>query len=109
MPEGGSVDQIVVQQRGHVDELDRDACLHGRHLADRSGQEDEQRAETLAAAERVGPGARRQPGISFDSDLEPRFHLVEVGVEPLRGPRRRQRRHRASPVCSATIPAAKVR
>ena len=107
----GAVDQVVVDERGHVHELDRDPRGHGRRSSGRRGEEDEQRPEPLAArVQRIARGGGNDPSVRADGLLQPLLELLEVEVEPGRVPDRRQRAgHVASPMWSATIPPAKVR
>ena len=72
----GAVDEVVVHERGEVDELDGDAGDHRRFSVRRSGQVDEQRSETFAAGrERLGANVRDNPTVRGDSPLEPVLEL----------------------------------
>ena len=60
-PSSAPVDQVVVHERRHVHELDRDAGRERRLVASARGEEDEQRAQALAAGgERLAGRPRRR-------------------------------------------------
>ena len=106
----GAVEQVVVDERRHVDELDRgaggDGALAGALLR-RRAEEDEHRPQALAAGrERLGADLADEPGMGADRALEPHLEQLEVGVEPGRRADGGERAHSALlvAVCSATIP-----
>jgi hypothetical protein len=104
------VDQVVVNERRHMHELDGDAGDVGRLAVGGRGEEDEQRPQPLAAGrERLRPDRRRQPRMAADGVKQPLLDLLQVLVEPFGLVDRRQRPHAATPVCSATIPPPKRR
>jgi hypothetical protein len=75
----GAVDQIVVDQRGHVGELDRDSRAQ-RELAIARGEVDEERSQALAARpDRVPPDRRDEPRMALHRRLEALLELVQVG------------------------------
>ena len=74
----GAVDQVVVDERGNMRKLDRNACAQ-RLLAPRRCQVDEQRTQSFAAGRDGVPATRRdKPGIARNRDLEPVLELVQV-------------------------------
>ena len=73
-------------------------------------EEDEERTEAFTAGrEGLGADLGDETRPRGDSSCELILELLEVGVEPWRGADRGQRAHRATPVCSATMPPAKRR
>ena len=106
----GAVDQVVVEQRRHVDELDGDAGGDVRLLPGRGREEDEQRPQPLAAGrERALARRRDDAGIGGDRLAQARLELLEVRVEPGRLADLGERVHAAAPVWSATIEPASSR
>jgi len=106
-----TVDQVVVHERRHVHELDRDARGERRLAAGRRREEDEQRAQPLApSCERLVPDRGDEAGMARDRPRETLLDGVEVGLETLGLADRLERRAQpASPTCRATIPPANVR
>ena len=79
-----------MDERRHVDELDRGAARRRRRSPARSSgrraEEDEHRAQPLAAGrERVGPDLADEAGVRADGALEALLEQLEVGVEARRG------------------------
>src|SRR4051812_2176391 len=111
--EVGAVDEVVVDERRHVDELDCNACSQRRLCAGRRREEDERGTQPLATCgERLVADRCNQAGMRRDRAREPLLERIEIAVEPRRGPDVRERRTRheaASPTWSATIPPAKRR
>src|SRR5205823_10964610 len=103
-----AIDQIVVHERRHVHELDRDAGCERRLAARWSREEEEQRPQPLAArGERLVPRGRDEAGMARDRTRQTLLERVEILLEAL-GLADRRKRHRASPTCRATIPPANV-
>src|SRR6266545_1271146 len=104
-PQLGAVDQVVVDERREVKQLDRDAGRE-RRLA-RRREEDEQRAQPFASrGERLLADRGDDSRVRLDRPLEPHLELVEVDVEAGSAADFLERgRHRLTPVCSATIPS----
>src|SRR5438067_3037058 len=111
--EVGAVDQVVVDERRHVHELDGDPRRERRRPSRRRGEEDERRTQPFTAGpERLVAHRRHEAGMGRDGACQPFLERVEVVVEP---------RHRtdvleacghaapASPPWRATIPPAKSR
>ena len=104
----GAVDQVVVDERRQVHELDRDAGRERRRPV-AAREEDQQRPQALAAGgKRLDSDGRHQPAAAADGELEPLLELLHVGGQPRRLANRGEA-HAATPVWSATIPPAKVR
>ena len=101
----GAVDQVVVDERRHVHELDGDA---GRDRAARvrgRAEEREQRPQPLAARrERVRADLGDAAAVRADRGREPLLDLRHVLVDAGERDDRFERRHAAVPVWSATIP-----
>ena len=102
-----AVDQIIVDERRHVYELDR--CTGGdRRLLIRGRREEhEQRPEPLPSrCERFVADGGNQPGMGGDGPREPLLERVEVLVEAGSLTDRGERGHSAGtcPTCNATIP-----
>ena len=109
-PQLRAVDQVVVDEARHVDELDRDAGRKRRIVLRASRQEDEQRPQAFSArGEGLGSDLGDEPGSGGDGVGEPILELLEVGVEAGRGADCGERAQRAVPVCSATMPPANRR
>ena len=90
--EVGAVDQVVVDERRHVHELDRDAGRERRLRARRSGEEDERGPEPLAArGERLVPDGGDEPRVGGHGPREPLLERVEIVVEPRHRPDVRER------------------
>ena len=104
-PHPGPVDQIVVHEGRHVDELDgntgRDRCRR----PDRRGQEREHRPQALAArGERFGSDLPHEAGVPGDRTRQLSFDDVEVVRQPGSAADGVERgAHRAVPVCRATM------
>ena len=101
-----------MDERRHVDELDRDARGDGRRLVRRRAEEGEQRPQPLAAGcERVGAdlgGDGRRT--ARDGRREARLDLLQVRVEPGQSADVLERGHRvAVPVWRATMPPPRRR
>jgi hypothetical protein len=108
--DGGTVQDVVVDQSRHVDQLDRDARGVWRLPIASARKEDEQRPQALAArGERLFADRRREAGVAGDRVEESVLDLLQVAIEPLRLTDGRQRAQTATPVCSATMPPAKSR
>ena len=109
--EVGAVDEVVVHERRHVHELDGDAGRERRLLAGGSREEDERRAQALAAGrERLVPDRRDEAWVRRDGAREPLLETVEIVAEPRHGADVGERRgHATSPTWSATMPPAKSR
>src|SRR5207302_4692342 len=104
------VDQVVVDERRHVDQLDGDSGCERRGRIRVRGEEDQHRPQPLAAGrQRVRPDRSDDAGMARDGALEALLELVEVALEPGRLADRGENRHPATPVWRATIPPAKVR
>ena len=102
---GCAVDQVVVDERGHVDELDGDSGCHGRRLARRRTEKRKQRPQTLpAGCERVGADLGGTAAVRRDGCRETHLDLVQVRVEPGQTADILERRHRAAPMWRATMP-----
>ena len=109
-PDLGAVDEIVVHEGRHVDELDRHAGRDRRGRARRRAEEREQRPQALAARrERVGPDRGHPAAVRAHGDGEPVLHLRHVLVDARKRHDRLERRHAAVPVWSATIPPPRRR
>ena len=79
-----AVDQVVVDERRHVHELDGDAGGERRVAPRRRREEDEQRAQPLAAGgERLVADGRDEAGMARDGAREPLLERVEVLLEPV--------------------------
>ena len=109
-PVASAVDEIVVHERRHMDQLHGDARgerwrpLHGR------GQEDEHRAQALAACRqciRAHGGDRAR--VAAHGVLQALLELVEVVLEPRHLPDCGERGHCLTAVWRATMPPANVR
>ena len=75
------VDQVVVDERRHVHELDRRAGRE-RRLAWTGGEEDEQRPQPLAAGrERFAADLGDEPRVRVDRRGQAHLEVLEVGVE----------------------------
>jgi hypothetical protein len=78
-----AVDQVVVDERRHVHELDRDTGGDRRLLSRGRREEDEQRAKPLAArGESLVADRGHQAGMAGDGAREPLLDRVEVVLEP---------------------------
>ncbi len=109
-PELGAVDQVVVDEGRHVNELDRDAGRDRGLAVGWAGEEDKRRPEPLSACrERLGSDLRDEPAVTGDRLLESLLELVEVLIEPGRAADRGEGAHAASPTWSATMPPASSR
>ena len=101
-----AVDDVVVDERRHVDELDRDALDDGWRRVGRRRQEGQGRAEPLATGrERIRADGGDGAGVRLDDLREPRLDGVEVVGEPDGRPHGLERAHSVTPTCSATIVA----
>ena len=99
-----------MDERRHVHELDRRGGRDVRLRARRRGEEDEQRAQPLAAGlQRLGADRRDDAAMRRHGRLEPLLELLEVRVEPGRRAQVGEGAQRACPSCSATIPPARSR
>ena len=101
-----AVDDVVVDERRHVDELDRDALDHGRCRVGGRRQERQGGAEPLASGrERIRSDGGDGAGVRLDDLRESRLDGVEVVGEPDGRPHGLERAHSVTPTCSATIVA----
>src|SRR5205085_9475397 len=83
-PITGAVDQIVVDEGGHVHELDGDADGPGRLALRRRGEEDKQRAKAFAPGrERLLADGGGEPGVTANRLEQAVLDLLQVTVEPL--------------------------
>ncbi len=88
----GPVDQVVVDERRQVHELDGGARRHRRRRPGRRGEEDEQRPQPLAArGERLAADGARDAVVPRHGLAEALLQLLHVGVQP--GCVERDRRH----------------
>ena len=79
-----AVDDVVVDQRRHVDELHGDPFDHRRLGSRRGGEERERRPQPLAArSQRVGADRRDGAGMCRDDQLEALLDRDEVVGEPV--------------------------
>jgi hypothetical protein len=110
-PHLGPVDQVVVHERRHMEQLDRDSGRDRRLSVLRRAEEDEHRTEALASrGQRLLAHRSDDSRVRLDRTLQPGFEYVEVRVEASgRADVGQRRRHSFTPVCSATIPPAKSR
>ena len=93
-----------------MDELHRDAGDHRRIRPGRAREVDEQRAQPLATrGERLAADLRDDSLVAADRMLEPIFELGQVRLEARCLAQLGEGGQWAVPVCSATIPPAKVR
>src|SRR5215211_2733073 len=100
--QSGAVDQVVVDEAGHVHQLDRDAG--GEWRLTRRSEEDEERAQPLAAGgESRSARLGGRPGMARNGGLQALFERGEVVVEPrhLDGG---EGAHAASPTSRTTMP-----
>jgi hypothetical protein len=93
-----------------MDELDGDPGGDEGLTAGRRGQEDEQRPQPLASGgERLGADLGNQSRVAGDGFGEPVLDVLQIRVEARSGADGGKGAHRATPVCSATMPPAKRR
>ena len=110
-PHASSVDQVVVDQRRHVDELDRRPGGDRRLGACGRREEREHRPQALAArGQRLGADLGDEAGMPGHRPVEQLLDLAQVLGEARRCADDVERRaHRAVAVCSATIEPPKSR
>ena len=102
--QAGAVHDVVVDERGHVNELDRRA-LHDRRLRAGGAREERQgRPEALPTrGERVGAHRGDDARVGLHDLREARLDRVEVLGEPIRGADGLEGAHVRTPTWSATI------
>src|SRR5262249_12859433 len=82
-PEVRTIDEVVVHERRHMDELDRDSCGEGRLAAGRRGEEDERRTQTLASRrERLVADGRDETGMGGHAPGRALLERLEIAVDP---------------------------
>src|SRR5579859_2491480 len=109
-PEPGPVDEIVVDERRHVNQLDGDPGGQRRRQAPLRRQEHQHRPQSLPTGrERIRADCGADAGMARDGLLQPLLELVEIALEPGRIADRGESGHVRVPVCSATMPPANVR
>src|SRR5438093_13228750 len=82
-PQTRAVDQVVVHERGEMDELDGNTGDDGSVSTRRSGEVDEERPQPLASGgERLDPDVGHDTTIGADGVLETVLELRQVRVEP---------------------------
>src|SRR5262249_25255106 len=81
-----AVDEVVVHERRHVDELDRYAGRERRLFSGGRREEDERRTQALASCrERLVPYCRDEPRMGRDGARQPLLEAGEIVAEPGHG------------------------
>ena len=109
-PHGSAVDEVVVDERRHVHELDRDTCGDRTLCIRRRGEERECRSEAFPpCGQSSRPDLGDETGMALDGASELRLDLAEILVQAGSCANHLERSHGLVPTCSATIPPPRSR